>query len=88
MREYHETDILKKCCRICGKTSPQEKINRLRPDESNWFGLRLTRDDKICWICRSLYSAHKGNEFDEGKLLTYKQLFLLVHLRSIFKKYF
>ena len=66
MREYHETDILQKCCRICGKTSPQEKIHRLRPDEAHWFKLQLARDNKICWICRSLYAAHKENEFEKG----------------------
>ena len=71
MREHHETDILQKCCRICGKTSPKSKIFRLRPDEAHWFNLRPSRDDKICWICRSLYTAHKDNEFDQGNLLTF-----------------
>ena len=66
MRNNHETDILQKCCRVCGKTSPKGKIHRLRPDEANWFGIQLTRDDKLCWVCKGLYTAHKENEFDKG----------------------
>ena len=65
MRESHETDILQKCCRLCGKTSPKEQIFRLRPDEAHWFNLRPMRENKICWICRSLYAAHKENDFQK-----------------------
>ena len=67
MREYHESDILQKCCRVCSKTSPTTKIHRLRPDEAHWFGIQFIRDHKICWICRSLFAAHKENDFVKGK---------------------
>ena len=66
MRENHETDILKICCRICGKTAPKSQSKNIRPDECRWFNIKYDSTYKICIECRGLYTTNKDADFPTG----------------------
>ena len=64
MKERHVSRVLKKCCRVCGKSSPKTKIFFLRIEHAQWFGLNNYEGYNICWICDETYNANKGQEFE------------------------
>ena len=66
MREQHETDVLKICCRICGTTAPKNHLKNIRPDECRWLNIKFDQTYKICTKCRGLYTANKDSDFLTG----------------------
>ena len=63
MVEVHQTNIMKKCCRICGATAPKHKIVHLKIEQAHWFGIETTQY-KICDNCSIKYQLYKDKRFD------------------------
>ena len=67
MKERHISRVLKKCCRLCGKSSPKTKILPFKNKQAEWFGLQIYECYKICWVCDEIYECHKNQEFEAVK---------------------
>ena len=64
MIEVHQTNILTKCCRVCGSTAPKYKIVPMKKGQADWFGIETTQY-KICENCSTQVQLFKDKKFDE-----------------------
>ena len=64
MMEVHQTNILSKCCRICGSTAPKHKILQMKKCHVDWFGLETTQY-KICENCSTQMHLYRDKRFEE-----------------------
>ena len=64
MAEVHQTNILKKCCRICGATGPKQNITKMKIEQANWFGIESCQY-KICNNCAVQVVLYRDKRFDE-----------------------
>ena len=66
MPEVHQTNILQKCCRICGVTAPNRRIRQMNEDEIRWFTIN-TNDHKICNDCSLKVLMYRESSFEDVK---------------------
>ena len=64
MTEVHQTNILRKCCRICGSTAPKQKIIPMKMDQATWFGIEGCQY-KICDNCAMQVELYRDKQFIE-----------------------
>ena len=62
--EVHQTNILTKCCRICGSTGPKHKILQMKQCQADWFGIH-TLQYKICENCATKAHMYGDKMFTE-----------------------
>ena len=62
--EVHQTNIMNKCCRICGTTAPKHKIFPMKKGQADWFEIE-TLNYRICEDCSTKLNIYKDKQFDE-----------------------
>ena len=66
MPDVHQTNILQKCCRICGVTAPNSKIRQMNDEEVEWFAIN-TNEYKICNDCSIKVLMYRESRFEDVK---------------------
>ena len=64
MVEVHQTNILTKCCRVCGSTAPKYKIFQMKKCQADWFGIETTQY-KICENCSTQAHLFRDKKFED-----------------------
>ena len=64
MIEVHQTNVLTKCCRVCGATAPKHKIFPMKKCQADWLGIETTQY-KICENCSNQVHLFRDKKFEE-----------------------